>query len=42
MGINTPPSKEKQEKKYDDKKSSSSAVDKVVEDTKNKVKDIQK
>lgn len=42
MGLNTPGTKEAQDKKYDDKKSSSSAADKVVEDTKNKVRDIQK
>jgi len=42
MGINTPGTKEAQDKKYDDKKSSNNPVDKVVEETKNKVRDIQK
>lgn len=40
MGINTVPSKESQDKKYGSNKSSSSAVDKVVDSTKNKVRDI--
>jgi len=39
MGINTPSTKESQDKKYDDKKGTS-ATDKVVNETKDKVKDI--
>lgn len=40
MGLNTVSGKESQDKKYDDKKKSDSAVDKVKEDTKNKVRDV--
>lgn len=40
MGLNTVGDKESQDKKYDDKKKSDSAIDKVKEETKNKVRDV--